>query len=173
VRARRKPVPAVHVDPDENRLEEKRKTLDREPEPENPAERGSEIGPEQTHLEAEDRPRDHADGEERHHDPRPTPRQRAIQRVAGAQPARFGEEHQHRERDAERDERDVHRKRERLHLPCLVKVLLMHGHQRIGEHADHALPPTDVVYSLAELRAEPVDPSQAVKTTSARRTSGR
>ena len=55
VRARREPVPAVDVDPDEDRLEEEREALDREAEPEHAAERRGEVRPQQAHLEAEDR----------------------------------------------------------------------------------------------------------------------
>ncbi len=43
------------------------------------------LRPQQPHLEAEDRAGDHADGEQRGHDPRPAPRERAVELVAGAQ----------------------------------------------------------------------------------------
>ena len=101
VRARRQPVPAVDVDPDEDRLEEEREALDREAEAEHAAERGGEVRPQQPHLEAEDRAGDHADGEQRDHHPRPAPRERAVQRVAGAQVQPLDEQHHRRERDPE------------------------------------------------------------------------
>ena len=82
--------------------------------------------PEQAHLEAEDRPGDDADGEQRHHHLRPAPRQRPVELIARAQIEPLDEQHQRRECDPEADERDVHRERQRLHLPRLQQVVLVH-----------------------------------------------
>src|SRR6266404_2621359 len=128
--ARRETAPSVRVDADEDRLEEEREALDREAEPEHAAERAGERGPQQPHLEAEDRAGDDAGREQRGHDLRPPPRDRAVNGIAGAEVPPLEVEHERRERDAEADERDVHRERERLHLPGLVEVLLRRGCER-------------------------------------------
>ena len=127
VRARREPVPAVDVDRDEDRLDEEREPLEREAEPEDVAEAGHEPGPQQTHLEAEDRPRHDARGEQRDHHLRPAARQRPVERIARAQVERLDEEHHRRKGDPEADERDVDRERERLHLARLPQVVLLNG----------------------------------------------
>ncbi len=133
VRARRHPVPAVDVDPDEDRLDEEREALQREPEPEDRSERPHEARPQQAHLEAQDRPRHDAAREQRDHDLRPAHRQRAVHLVAGAQPQPLGAEHHRRKRDPEADERDVDGKRQRLHLARLEQVGLLDGTER-GDH---------------------------------------
>ena len=129
-------VPAVGVDPDEDRLQEEREPLDREPEPEHAAERGREVRPQQPHLEAQDRAGDHPDREQRQHDPAPALRERSVQRVAGPDPQPLDEHHHHRERDPEADQRDVDGERQRLHLASLQKVFLVHRgqSQREREH---------------------------------------
>ena len=138
MRARREPFPAVDVDRDEDRLDEEGKALECEAEPEDVAERGHEARPEQAELEAEDRSGDDADGEERDHHLRPAPRERAVQRIAGAQPARLGEEHHRRESDPEADERDVNRQRERLHLPRLQEGVLVGLYEHPQEERAHS-----------------------------------
>src|SRR6185437_8050819 len=60
MRARRETVPAVDVDPDEDRLHEEGEALDREAKPEHASEGPGETGPEETHLEAENRAGDDA-----------------------------------------------------------------------------------------------------------------
>ena len=73
------------------------------------------------------------DGEQRHHHPAPAPGQRPVQRVAGAQVQPLDEQHHRRERDPERHQRDVHRERQRLHLPRLEQVLLVNRSEGRGE----------------------------------------
>ena len=138
--SRREAIPAVDVDRDEDRLEEEREALEREAEPEDLAEAGHESGPQQAHLEAEDRPRYYACGEQREHHLRPAARQRAIERVAGAEVEPLDEEHHRWEGDPEADERDVDRERERLHLARLQQVVLLDGpedrcEKRSGVHS--------------------------------------
>ena len=133
VRARRQAVPAVDVDPDEDRLEEEREALDREAEAEDAAERGREVRPQQAHLEAEDRARDDAHGEEGDHDPAPAAGDREVDRVAGAVAHPLHDQHHHGKGDAEAHERDVHGERERLHLARLQQVVLLHRAQRLGQ----------------------------------------
>jgi hypothetical protein len=128
VRARAEPVPAVGVDPDEDGLGEEREALQREAEPEDVPEVLGPHRPQQAQLEGQDRAGDHAHREQREHDLRPAPRQRPVQGVAGAQVAVLGEQHEHRERNAERYEGDVHGERERLQLPCLEQIVLVHVH---------------------------------------------
>src|SRR2546425_10611347 len=99
--------------------------FEHEAQPEHVAEGGHETRPQQAELEAEDRTRDDADREQREHHLRPAPRERAEERVAGAQVAPLCEQNHRRKRDAEADERDVHRERERLHLPSLEQVVLV------------------------------------------------
>ena len=130
VRTRGEAVPAVHVDRDEDRLDEEREGLERESEPEDVAESGHEAGPEKPELEAEDRSRHDADGEEGEHHLRPAPGDRPVDRVARSQPERLHEEHERRKGDPEADERDVHGERERLHLPGFEQVLLVDGRER-------------------------------------------
>ncbi len=132
VRAGRQAVPAVHVDPDEDRLQEEREPLDREPEAEHAPERRHEARPEQPELEAEDRSGDHTDREQRDEDPRPAPRERQVDGVAAAEPEPFGEKHHDGKGDREADERDVHDERERLHLARLERVVLIRGDQDTG-----------------------------------------
>ena len=67
------------------------------------------------------------DGEQRDHHLRPAPRERPVERVAGAEVERLDEEHERREGDPEADERDVHGERQRLHLPRLEQVVLVDG----------------------------------------------
>src|SRR5439155_8709008 len=93
VSSRREPVPAVDVDPDEDRLEEEREALEREAEAEYVPEARDEVRPEQAELEAQDRAGDDADGEQRQHHVRPAPRHRAVELTARTQVARLGEEH--------------------------------------------------------------------------------
>src|SRR5206468_3743769 len=131
VRSRREPIPAVDVDPDEDRLEEEREALEREAESEHVPEARDEVRPEQAELEAQDRAGDDADGEQRQHHVRPAPRHRAVELTARTQVARLGEEHQRRKRDPEADEWDVHRQREGLQLTRLVEVLLC-GHPPVS-----------------------------------------
>jgi hypothetical protein len=68
---------------------------------------------------------DDAHGEQREHDPRPAPGERAVERVAGSQVPVFGDENQNRERDAEAHQRDVRGERECLHLPRFEQVVLI------------------------------------------------
>ena len=126
------PIPAVDVDADEDRLHEEREALDREAEPEDSAEGRGEVRPQQPHLEAEDRARDHADGEQRQHHLRPAPCERAIELIAGAPVEPLDEQDHRRERDPEADERYVDRKRQRLHLTRLEQVALVHRRERSG-----------------------------------------
>jgi hypothetical protein len=95
------------------------------PRPEDAPERGGERGPQQAHLEAEDRAGDHPDGEQRDHDPRPAARDRAVGLVAGALVQPLHEQHHRREGDAEAHERDVHGEGQRLHLARFEQVLLL------------------------------------------------
>ncbi len=127
VRARRHAVPAVDVDPDEDRLDEEREPLEREAQPEDRAERAHEAGPQQAHLEAQDRAGHDAAGEQRDHDLRPAHRQHAVDLVAGAQPEPLGAQHHRRKRDPEAHERDVDGERQRLHLARLEQIGLLHG----------------------------------------------
>jgi hypothetical protein len=127
VRARRHAIPQVHVDGDEDRLEEEREALQAEGQPEDVAERRHEVRPQQAQLEGQDRPRDDADGEQRHHHLRPALGQRAVKLVAGAYVERLDEHHHARERDPEADQRDVHGERQRLHLAGLEQVGLLDG----------------------------------------------
>ena len=126
VGAGREAVPAVDVDADEDRLQEEGEALDREAKAEDVAEAGGEVGPEQAQLEAEDRPGHDPGGEQGHHHLRPAPRQRPIELVARAQVEPLDEQHHRREGDPEADERDVHREGQRLHLPGLQQIVLLH-----------------------------------------------
>ena len=125
VPARRQPVPSVDVDRDEDRLDEEGEPLEHEAQPEHVAEGGHETRPQQAELEAEDRTRDDADREQREHHLRPAPRDRAEERVPGTQVAPLHEQDHRRKRDAKADQGDVHRERERLHLPSLEQVVLL------------------------------------------------
>src|ERR671936_1893660 len=64
VGAGREPVPAIDVDADEDRLHEEGEALDREAEAEDAAEPGGEGGPQEAHLETEDRPSHNPGGEQ-------------------------------------------------------------------------------------------------------------
>ena len=64
--------PAVEVDAEEDRLEEERDALQRERQPDHVAELAHELRPQQAHLEAEDRARHRADGEQHRRDLRPS-----------------------------------------------------------------------------------------------------
>src|SRR5215212_4344070 len=79
------PVPAVDVDRDEDRLDEERDALQPERDPEDLAERGHEVRPQQPDLEGEDRPGHHADGEDQQRDLRPALGERLVREVASAQ----------------------------------------------------------------------------------------
>ena len=61
-------------------------------------------------------------------------------------------QHQHRERDAEADERDVHRERQRLHLPRLEQVVLLDRAERLRDLDEHALCHTGPARSLRRAR---------------------
>ena len=121
----RQALPPVDVDPDEDCLHEEGEALDREAETEDAAEAGREGGPQETHLETEDRPRHDSGRKQGRHHLRPALRQRPVELVAGAQVEPLEEQHQCREGDPEADERDVHREGERLHLPRLQQVVLI------------------------------------------------
>ena len=130
MRSRRQPPPPVHVDADEDRLDEEREALDREAQPEHRPERGHEVGPQQAHLEAEDRAGDDPDREQRDHHLAPPLGERQVQLVASAQVQPLDEDHHRRERDPEAHQRDVHDERQGLHLSRLRQVLLVHRRQR-------------------------------------------
>ena len=138
VQSRRQPVPAVDVDRDEDRLDEERDALEREPQAEHRSEPGHEARPQQPHLEAENRPGHHAHSEQREHRLRPALGELPIERVARAQVKPLDQEDKRRERDPEAHDRDVHRERERLHLTRLQEVLLVHGSDVRGEERQHA-----------------------------------
>ncbi len=93
VGARRQPIPPVHVDADEDRLEEERKPLERETEAEHAAERADEVRPENAELEAEDRTGHDSNREQRDHHLRPAPRDHPVAGIARAQIAPLGEYH--------------------------------------------------------------------------------
>ena len=135
--ARRQPVPAVHVDPDEDRLDEERDALDREAEPEDVTERGHEVRPQEAHLEAQDRARDDTDRKEREHHLGPASREHAIELVTRAQVEPLCEDHEGGECDPEADQRDVRRERERLHLSRLEQVVLVRRAECRGRGARH------------------------------------
>src|SRR3954449_13479609 len=113
VRPRAHAVPAVDVDRDEDRLEEEEQPLDREWDAEGCAEAAHQPGPQQAQLEREHGPGHRPDGEEDGGDLRPAAGQHERLLVALAQPAPVGDEHQERERDAERHQDDVEAQRER------------------------------------------------------------
>ena len=119
VQSRREPIPAVDVDRDEDRLDEERDGLEREPQAEHVPERGHEARPQQPHLEAEDRPGHHAHREQGEHRLRPALGELAVHRVARAQVQPLDQEDERGKGDPEADERDVHREGERLHLAGL------------------------------------------------------
>ena len=73
VGAPRQAPPPIDVDADEDRLHEEGEAFDREPEAEHAGEPAGEVRPQQTHLEAQHRARDGADGEQRNHHARPAP----------------------------------------------------------------------------------------------------
>jgi hypothetical protein len=122
VRAAAEAVPAVDVDRDEDRLGEERDSLQPEREPEDVAEGGHELRPQQPELERQDRAGHDADGEQDERDLRPALRERLVGRVAGAQVQALDEEDERREGDPEADDRDVDRQRQRLHLARLQDV---------------------------------------------------
>src|SRR5882724_468684 len=132
--SRRQSVPTVHVDRNEDRLDEEGEAFEREAEPEDVTERGHEAGPQETELEAEDGAGDHAHREERDHDLRPAPGARPEERIARRQVAPLREQHHRGEGDPEADQRDVHRERECLHLPGEKEVLLL-GRRESAHHA--------------------------------------
>ena len=142
MRARGQAVPPIDVDANEDRLDEERETLEREAESEDAPERGREVGPQQAHLEAQDRAGDHAHREQRDHHLRPALRQRAVERIARAEVQPLRQQHHRRERDPEAHQWDVHRKRQRLHLSRLQQIGLLYGRERPhddrgrGDHHD-------------------------------------
>jgi hypothetical protein len=109
VRPRLKPVPAIRINTYKYGFEEEGEALQRKAEPEHVTEVLHPHRPQQPELEGQDRAGDDAHREQREHDPRPAFRQRAIERIAGAQVAVLGEKHQYGEGNAEAHERDVHR----------------------------------------------------------------
>src|ERR687891_100968 len=90
--AGRQPPPPVRVDADEDRLHEEREPLDREAQPEDAPERRHELRPQEAHLEAQHRPGDHPDREQRHHHSRPTAGERQVERIARPQPQPLDEQ---------------------------------------------------------------------------------
>nr|WP_246115475.1 hypothetical protein [Trebonia kvetii] len=128
VRARREPLPAVGVDPDEDGLEEEGESLEREPEPEDVAEVLHPGRPQQPELEGQDGPGDDPDREQRQHDPRPAAGEHPVQVVTGPQVAPLGEQDEDGKGDAEAHQRDVHGQRKRLHLPRFEQIVLIRTH---------------------------------------------
>jgi len=129
MRSRREPVPAVGVNADEDGFEEEGEALEGEAQSEHVPEVLHPYRPQQPEFEGQDRAGDHAHGEQREHDPRPAPGERAVELVAGSQVPVFGDEYKNGERDAEAHQRDVHGERERLHLPRFEQVVLVHAHR--------------------------------------------
>jgi hypothetical protein len=109
VRPRLQPVPSVGINTDKDGFDEEAEAFQREAEAEHIPEILHPHWPQQPQLEGQDRAGDDAHREQREHDPRPAFRERAVERVAGAQVAVLGEQDEHRERDAEAHQRDVHR----------------------------------------------------------------
>jgi hypothetical protein len=128
MRPRLKPVPPISINTYEYGFEEEGEALKREAEPEHVTEVLHPHRPQQPELEGQDRAGDDAHREQREHDPRPAFRQHAVERIAGAEVAVLGEKHEYGEGDAEAHERDVHGQRERLQLPRLVQIVLVHVH---------------------------------------------
>jgi hypothetical protein len=129
VGARRQPVPPVGVDPDEDGLNKEREPFEREAEPEHVAEVLDPLRPQQPELKRQDRAGHHAHREQREHDPRPSPRQGPVQLISGSQVPPLREQHDHGKRDTEADQRDMHGQRQRLHLPRLEQIVLVHVHR--------------------------------------------
>ena len=119
------PVPPVDVDRDEDRLHEEGEPLESEREPEHVTEGGHELGPQEPHLERQDRAGDDPDREDDQHRLRPPLGERLVERIAGAQPQALEEHHHRREGDAEAHQRDVDHERHGLHLTRLEQVLLL------------------------------------------------
>jgi len=86
----------------------------------------AEGGPEEAQLEAQDRPGHDPGGEQGRHHLRPAPRQRPIELIARSQVEPLDKQHHRRKRDPEADKRDVHREGQRLHLPGLQQIVLLH-----------------------------------------------
>ena len=133
VRAVRDPLPAVHVDRDEDALDEERDPLERERQAEDGAVAPHEAGPQRPELEREDRAGHDADREQRQHHLRPAAgEQREVGILAPpAEPLRVDD--QRGEGHAEAHERDVHRERQRLQLSRFEEVRL----RRLGRGCEH------------------------------------
>ena len=107
------PLPAVDVDRDEDRLGEEEDALERERDPERVAEAVHELGPEQAHLEREDRAGHGADGEGDGDDLRPAAGEQHRVGVAVLAAPVLGDQHDRGERHPEARQDDVESQRER------------------------------------------------------------
>jgi hypothetical protein len=109
----REPVPAVEVDPEEDRLEEEREGLKRERKTDHAPPPAHEPGPEEAEGERQDRPAHRADGEQDPEALRPALRERHPNGVAGAvRPVLRVQEH-HGQADPQAREDDVEPQRDR------------------------------------------------------------
>ena len=99
--------PAVEVDAEEDGFGEEREPFEGERHPDDRAGVLHEAWPEETQLERQDRSRDGADGEENRGALRPPLGQLEVVRVARAQPAGLGDDHEGGHADADDRENDV------------------------------------------------------------------
>ena len=113
MRLRRKPLPAVQVDANEDGLEEKGESFDREAQPQSGAEPTHQARPQDAELKGKDGSRHGSDGELHRHHNGPSPRDSQRDRVIAGNTDPFHDERQRGERHAKRYQEDVRREGER------------------------------------------------------------
>jgi hypothetical protein len=122
VRPRRQAIPPEDVDRDEDRLEEEADALDREQDAEHLAEPPGERRPQQSELERQHGARDRPHRERHGHHLRPAPGEEQRIRVVTAQAPVVGDQHERRERHADRREDDVEPQGERHLAPRRLQL---------------------------------------------------
>ena len=125
-------LPPEDVDRDEDRLEEEEDALDREQHAEYLAKASCERRPKKPEFEREDGPRDGADRERHRHRLRPPLRELQRVRILVAQAAVVRDQHQRRQRNAERRQDDVEPQRERHLASRRLKRRCEHQPPRCG-----------------------------------------
>jgi len=109
----RQPLPAVQVDPGEDRLEEEEDPLEAERHAQHRAVGAHQPRPQQPHLERQHSPRDRSDGDQHAEDLRPSPRQQHRHLIGAAKTAELGHQNDGREGDPETGQNNVESERGR------------------------------------------------------------
>ena len=106
-------VPAINIDADKNRFQEKRKSFQREWQADHAAEGAHEFWPQQAKFEGQDGSRNSTDSKQHRKRFGPSLRQRLVNSITGFQKHAFRGQHQNRQANAKAGQDDMKSQRKR------------------------------------------------------------